>query len=164
MHQYTQGKQVQCIHFLIFIKQEKVSVINYSFPIYLSLQTQQIISVDILLKEKKVKLTCFSYLIITGNNIDHDKLTKMYFNMFSPRAIILSVVCPLLSSWKSSCFPTVPLVRHIHVQFVFKALVASYWDCTGRWCCSSKIKLVFPDIYQRKHILKQTLKPNQNIK
>lgn len=66
----------------------------------------------------------------------------MYSSMVFPHAIILRVVCPLLPSLNSSCSSTVPLVGD--VQFVSKALLANYWDCTARWCCSSKFKLVFP--------------------
>lgn len=116
-----------------------------SFPIYLFPQPWKVIPVYFCQMEKKkeVKLTFFH--IWKGRQYrhrDNDKLTEIYFNMVYPHSVIVSVACLLLASWKSSRSPIAPLVRGI--QFVSKALLASYWDHNAGRCCSSKIKLVSP--------------------
>lgn len=57
---------------------------------------------------------------------DDNKLTEIHYNVFYLHVVIVSVVCPLLQSWKSSYSLIVPSVRGI--RFVSKALLASYGD------------------------------------
>lgn len=113
---------------------------------------------------KKVKLTFFSIFGKEDNiDTDNDKLAEIYFNMVYPHSVIVSVACLLLPSWKSSHSPIVPLVRGI--QFVSKALLASYWDHSAGRRCSSKIKPASPrGPSEENTFLRQTLKPNSNAK
>lgn len=130
-------------------------MINYFFQFISCFSS--ILSVNVLIKEKS-EIAFKGYLIIKGNSLDRQIMTN-WQTWLCPHAIILSVVCSLLSSWMSSWFPAVPLVRGM--QFILKALLASNWDAADGWCCSSKIKLASPAICQTTHTLKQTRKQQQ---